>query len=214
MANSSRSSSRDSVAVAVSLATAMLIAASSVKVVAAADGQAACNIEEVTVDNAAEVIKSRNEFKMTVLCANTVHRVLEKGDHCFCELISRVEAKDGSTISDSFCRRTDEISRCRGAACGIPDDDGDVLSCAAALLGPTKDTSQDPIQLQLTQEEAPFSRPINPFFQFAVRDCCSKMSKLSAACACEFRKALQKMVGSAIDLKSTLPCKAGDCAMQ
>ncbi|RCV32677.1 hypothetical protein SEVIR_7G005500v4 [Setaria viridis] len=287
------SSSRYSVVVAVSLVMAMLIATSSVKVVAAADEQeAACNISdedvgsvvervrnstrstdeacketvsrvkmmkgdclcelrrlvqkqfdtnkdvflcisrpdiahckptciitEDTVNHTSEVIKSGTDFKRVVLCWNTVRRVLNVGDDCFCELRSRVQAKVDDSIDGSLCGLKEKISRCRTKACSIPDDD--VQHCADSLV--PRDKNQDSVfqfnALKHASELAPEAppSPMSPFLQSLDSDCCSKVSKLSAPCACEFLNALRKKVGRGIDLSRTLPCMAsisGSCAME
>ncbi|CAL5028722.1 unnamed protein product [Urochloa decumbens] len=180
-----------------------------------------CVIAERTVEYAAEVIKSGTDFKKQVLCDNTVQRALDVGDDCFCEFRSRVQAKvGGSSIDGALCGLTEKTSQCRRAACGIQD--GDVQYCANALVE-SRDTNQEALAPMIggpSQSEPPvvaISPPaMSPFLESLVHGCCSKVSKLSAACACEFNDALQKKVGNGTDhLTTVLPCMAttDDCTL-
>ncbi|CAL5018288.1 unnamed protein product [Urochloa decumbens] len=181
-----------------------------------------CVIAERTVEYAAEVIKSGTDFKKQVLCDNTVQRALDVGDDCFCEFRSRVQAKvGGSSIDGALCGLTEKTSQCRRAACRIQD--GDVQYCANALVE-SRDTNQEALAPMIggpSQSEPPvvaISPPaMSPFLESLVHGCCSKVSKLSAACACEFNDALQKKVGNGTDhLTTVLPCMAtttDDCTL-
>ncbi|KAL6653145.1 hypothetical protein ACP70R_012070 [Stipagrostis hirtigluma subsp. patula] len=168
-----------------------------------------CIITQRTVDHVVDEIKRINGFKQSVLCANTVRRVMEVGDDCFCELRSRVQAKVKFSVDDFLCATPAKISRCprtgKEAVCSVQEDV--VQYCVDALVPRSEDGLVQSVG-EVVQSVGGLvqgvggllsGRSYSSVGQPSVQECCSKVSKQGRSCACEVRRAIEQRL---IDAKA------------
>ncbi|KAL6841141.1 hypothetical protein ACP4OV_029110 [Aristida adscensionis] len=100
-----------------------------------------CVIREATVEYVATLVGNTNAAQTALICSDAVWRVTERGDHCLCELRSRVQEKVmNSSIDDTLSSQCGisprTMSRCprtgKEPVCVVEDEV--VKKCVDALM--------------------------------------------------------------------------------